>query len=197
MHMPNPDSDLHMAVTELFDGGIVNNADIASRIAHLILEHLIGSTALSANMPLRVTDRGDKWLIRGNRAASPAVLGSCDLEIRKRDAEVVVSSDQQTQDLLSNRAAVERFASAVLENAAGKEELSRQSPLIVDDKGVTWRVRGRGNANRAVEGPGPFELEVQKRDARVLDMWFGWVLNTPPEVQALLRTSAGNPTKGR
>ena len=195
--MPSPDSDLHMAVTELFDGGIVNNANIASRIAHLILEPLIGSTALSANMPLRVTDRADKWSIQGNRAASSAVPGSCNLEIRKRDAEVLVLSDQQTQDLLSNPAAAERFASAVLENSAGKEELSRQSPLIVDDKGVTWRVRGSGNANRAIEGPGPFELEVQKRDARVLDMWFGWVLNTLPEVQALLRASAGNPTKGR
>jgi len=195
--MPSPDSDLHLAVTELFDGGIVNNATIASRIAHLILESLIGSTELLANMPLRVTDRADKWSIRGNQEAGSSVPGSCDLEIRKRDAEVVVLSDQQTPDLLSDPPAAEKFASAVLVNAAGEEELSRQSPLIVDDKGETWRVRGSGNANRAVEGPGPFELEVQKRDARVLDMWFEWVLNTPPEVQVLLRTSVGKPPKGR
>ena len=84
-------------------------------------------------MPLRVTDRADKWSIRGNRAARSGAPGSCDLEIRKRDAEIVVLRDQQRQDLLSDPAAAERFASAVLENATGKEELSRQSPLIVDD----------------------------------------------------------------
>jgi hypothetical protein len=63
-HMPSPDSDLHMAVTELFDGGIVNNADIALRIAHLILEPLIGPTEFSRNLSLTVADHGDKWLIQ-------------------------------------------------------------------------------------------------------------------------------------
>jgi hypothetical protein len=30
-------------------------------------------------------------------------------------------------------------------------------------------------------------MEVQKRDARVLDLWFEWILDIPPEVDDLLR----------
>ena len=187
--MPSPDSDLHMAVTELFDGGVVNNADIALRIAHLVLEPLIGPTEFSRNLPLRVADHGDKWLIQGNREQSSGSLESCDIEIRKRDAAVRVLSDQGTQYLLHDPAAVEKFGSAVLANAAGESELRRQLPLMVEDKEEIWRVRGSGNADRAIEGPGPFLMEVQKRDAQVLDLWFEWILDTPPGVDELLRVT--------
>lgn len=44
-----------------------------------------------------------------------------------------------------------------------------------------------GDADRTTEGPGLFPMEVQNRDARVLDLWFEWVLDTPPEVDELLR----------
>lgn len=174
--MPSPDSDLHMAVTELFDGGIVNNAGIALHIAHLILEPLLGPTEWSKNLPLYVADRGDKWLIQGNREQGSASSGCCDIEIRKRDAALRVLSDQGTQYLLHDPAVAEKFGSAVLANAAGESELRRQLPLMVEDKEEFWRVRGSGNAARAIEGPGPFLLEVQKRDARVLDLWFEWIL---------------------
>lgn len=190
--MPTPDSDLNMAVIALFDGGVVNNANIAARLARLILEPLIGAAELAANLPLRVEDRGDNWAIQGSREA-PGRPGACDLDIRKRDAAVLVSGDRPARDLLCDPALAEAFAAAALENANGDEELRRQMPLVVSDQGEIWRVRGSHNADRAVEGPGPFHLEVQKRDARVLDMWSEWVLHTPPDVQALLRASAKRP----
>jgi hypothetical protein len=118
---------------------------------------------------------------------SSGSLRLCDIEIRKRDAAIRVLSDQGTQYLLDDPAVAEKFGSAVLANAAGESELRRQLPLMVEDKEEIWRVRGSGNADREIEGPGPFLMEVQKRDARVLDMWFEWILDTPPEVDDLLR----------
>ena len=192
--MPTPDSDLHMAVITLFDGGVVNNASIAARLAQLILEPLIGASELAANLPLRIEDHGDNWAIRGGRMASGSgTPRTCDLDIRKLDAAVLISGDRPAQDLLGDPALAEKFAAAVLESTNGEEELRQQSPLIVSDQGETWRARGSRGADRTVEGPGPFHLEVQKRDARVLDMWFEWVLHTPPDVQALLRASAKRP----
>jgi len=38
-----------------------------------------------------------------------------------------------------------------------------------------------------VEGRGPFQLEVRKRDAAVIDMFSEAVIHTPPEVIEALR----------
>jgi hypothetical protein len=52
-------------------------------------------------------------------------------------------------------------------------------PLTVSDEGSTWLIQGSFNRDHANEGPGPFKLEVQKRDAKVLDMGFEWILKAP------------------
>lgn len=196
--MPSPDSDLNMAVIALFRGGVVNNANIAACLARLIPEPLIGAAELAANLPLCVEDRGDSWAIQGSRAAPGAsAVRACDLDIGKRDSAVLVSGVRPARDLLGDPAIAGKFAAAVLENANGAEELRRQSPLVVSDRGESWQVRGSRGADRAVEGPGPFHLEVQKCDARVLNMWTEWVLHTPPDVLALLRASAKKPPQER
>jgi hypothetical protein len=69
------------------------------------------------------------------------------------------------------------------DNVAGS---SRQLPFVVTDQGDTWLVRGSYNVDRSVEGPGPFRLEVRKRDAAVLDMCFEMVLHTPVKAQDAL-----------
>jgi len=177
-------------------GGVVNNAKVASQIAQLLLEPLIGATEALVNMPLRVEDRGDRWWITGNRSAAGSdERGAGPIEVRKHDSAILAPG--ATGNLLGDAASAEKFAATILANAAGVEELRRQSPLIAEDHGDSWRVRGSANAKRVAEGPGPFELLVQKRDARVLDMWFEWVLNTPPDVQSMLRARASKPSRDR
>ena len=164
------------------NGGVVNNAKVASQIAQLILEPLIGATELLANMPLGVEDCGDRWLVRGNlRRADSDQPRAGPVEVRKHDSAILMP--RTAGNLLGNAVIAETFAATVLANTAGAGELRRQSPLIAEDNGDNWRVRGSANAKRSAEGPGPFELLVQKRDARVLDMWFEWVLSPSPEVQ--------------
>ncbi|MBV9860409.1 MAG: hypothetical protein JO038_09950 [Alphaproteobacteria bacterium] len=193
--MPPADSKLHMAVTNLFDGGVVNNANIASQIAQMILKSLIEQAELLASMPLRVEDRGDRWQITGNRGiAGSDEPGVGPIEVRKHDSAIL--APRAAGNLLGDAAIAEKFAAKVLANIAGRGELRRQRPLVAEDNGDSWRVRGSANAKRTAEGPGPFELLVQKCDARVLDMWFEWVLNTPPDVQSMLQASARKPGRG-
>lgn len=173
-----------------FDGGIVNNSGIALRLAQIILESLIGPQRLTWCSPLQAEDREDRWEIA---SSNPSASRDCKIEIRKLDAAVVSLGVPNPPEALATAAAIEKFSAALAENEWGQNELRRQLPLAVSDKGDTWLVQGSGNAARDVEGPGPLHLEVQKRDARVLDIWFEWVLPTPPEVKELLRQNARKP----
>lgn len=56
-----------------------------------------------------------------------------------------------------------------------------QLPLTVSDQGDCWLIRGSLNRDNASEGPGRFRLELQKCDAKVLDMGFEYVLKARPE----------------
>ncbi len=171
-------------------GGVINNRSVAARMAELLFGSLLGSTELPANMALQIVDAGDRWSVRESIAGpAPQMSKVRDFQIVKIDAAIVPAEGPFAGDLLGDAAVAEKFAAAILENAAGTAELRRQAPLTVEDRGETWRIRGSANADRASEGPGPFELEVQKRDARVLDMKFEWVLETPPDVLEMLRAS--------
>lgn len=165
-----------------FIGGIVNNADIARRLAGIILESRLGANRFATYLPLQVQDCGASWLIKGSGEA-PA----CSIGIRKRDGAALSLEMENHADALGGTVAAEKFASALAENAGGAAEASRQLPFAVADNGGSWLVHGSGNADRSVEGVGPFRLEVQKRDARVLDMCFEAVMHTPPEVREALR----------
>jgi hypothetical protein len=48
-------------------------------------------------------------------------------------------------------------------------DLSRQAPLVVQDKQTCWRVEGSWNRDGKASGPGPFYMSIQKYDARVID----------------------------
>ena len=109
------------------------------------------------------------------------------MEIRKLDAAILSLGVPNPLEMLSSMPIVEKFAAILAEDAGDADELRQQLPFAVTDHGDTWLVRGSRNQNRMVEGPGRFHLEVQKRDARVLDMCFEGVLHTPPEVKEALR----------
>jgi hypothetical protein len=176
---------------EATQGGVVNNAGVAARLAQVILESLAEPNGLLTNRPLQVENCNDRWSVkRGRSPVDPGRTDAYYMEIFKRDATIFLSSsDNSNQILLTCPSTVQKFAAIIIENARGKAELNRQLPLLIEDKVETWFVNGSGNVDRAVEGPGPCRLEIEKRDARVVDMWFEWILKTPPEAKALLRSS--------
>ena len=118
-------------VLGLANGGVVNSSKLASQIAQLILEPLIGGAELLANMPLRVEDRGDRWRISGNRSSDE--LGVGPLEVRKHDSAILAPG--AAGDLLGDAAIAQKFAATILSNAADAEEVRRQSPLVAEDNG--------------------------------------------------------------
>ncbi len=80
-----------------------------------------------------------------------------------------------------------RFGEILLEAHYNKDELERQRPLSVEDKGAYWRVEGSWNRDRKIEGMGAFFLSVAKYDARVLDIGVWGIFHTPPEIEARIR----------
>ena len=159
-------------------GGVVNNAHVAMRLAELILRSAIGRHQLSANWPLKVEDRGDRWVITGTAAQSNVPLPDlCCIAICKRDAAVLLlNTEHIIWDILDSASTVQKFAEILLENTYGKAELHRQLLFVVEDQIQTWVVNGSGNADRQVDGPGPYHIEVRKRDGRVIDIWLAYTL---------------------
>lgn len=176
-------ADRPSVVLHGFVGGIVPSGNSAMRLARIIVESPVGRGGLPTCSPLQAQDHGDRWSI--NSAGGDGTQG-CVIDIRKRDAAIVLHGVQKPPEVLGDAATVEKFASVLAEDAGGAGELSRQLPFAVTDHGDAWLVRGSGNADRAVEGPGPFHLEIRKRDARVMDMYFEGVLHTPHEVKEAL-----------
>jgi len=173
-----------MAVVAMYEGGIVNNRKVAQRLAMIILG---GAKEPSNNRLVNVEDRGDRWFINGSLSTPSTGNDGYNVELRKRDAMVLTANPPFRGNVLDGPLIVKEFAEAIIENRGGVAEVKRQSPLAVHDKGDIWLVRGSGNAHHAIEGPGPFELQVRKEDAQVIDVWTAWILKTPPEVQELLR----------
>ena len=165
-----------------FVGGIVSNANTASRLAQIILETLIGPRNLASCLPLRAQDCGDRWSVSG---AGELDAGRCRIDIHKPDAAILSLGVEAPPEVLDTAEIAEKFAAVLAEQASDKTV--RQAPFTVTDRGDTWLVRGSYNADRAVEGRGPFQLEVRKRDAAVIDMFSEAVIHTPPEVIEALR----------
>jgi|SRR6185437_6067351 len=173
-------------VLQGFIGGVVNTADAASRLAQVMLGRLVGQRRLARCLPLQVQDRGDRWSLSGSGGDRPS---ECRIEIDKLDATVLSLGVPTPPEILSDAATAQKFAAILAETAgdgAGSEQHWR---CAVTDRGNTWLVRCRSNITPAIEGQGPFRLEVQKRDAQVLDIWFEWHVDAPPEVDELLRTT--------
>ena len=173
-------------VLQGFIGGVVNTADAASRLAQVILGRLIDQRRLARCLPLQVQDRGDRWFLSGSGEDRPP---ECRIEIDKLDARVLSLGVPTPPEILRDAATAREFAAILAETGGDGASSEQHSRCAVTDRGDTWLVRCRGHIPPATEGSGPFRLEIQKRDARVLDIWFEWNLYTPPEVDELLRTT--------
>ena len=178
---PRPSVVLHG-----FQGGIVYTAEIAVRLAEVVVGCVPVGEKSSGSLHLKAQDNGTTWLI----AEAGKGARSCRIEIAKSDATVHWLEGGEPSAALPTEEAASRFAAVLADGASPIAKMYPQSPFLVTDCGETWIVRGSGNADRAVEGPGPFHLEVQKRDARILDMYFQAVIHSPPEVNELLRAAA-------
>lgn len=178
---PRPSVVLHG-----FEGGIVKSANTALRLGQVVLENLVGQRRLARCLPLQAQDRGDRWSLSG---AGGDGSSECRIDIGKSDAAVLPHGVPKPPEILSNATTAEKFAAILAESAGDGVGVDRQWPFTVTDRGDTWVVRGGRHVRSAIEGPGPFHLEIRKRDARVLDIWFEWNLHTPPEVDELLRAT--------
>ena len=58
----------------------------------------------------------------------------------------------------------------LFEHHYGGDELKRQTPLIVEDKGDYWRVEGGWNRDFKLDDNGPLFLSIHKYDGRVFDL---------------------------
>jgi hypothetical protein len=61
------------------------------------------------------------------------------------------------------------FAELLCQAHYGNEELARQKPLSVSDKGNYWRVEGNWNRDGQADGPGAFFVSIEKFNGRVTD----------------------------
>jgi len=156
-----------------FDGGLVREPSVALELARLICPSVV------KGLPPAIDDRGDTWRISSiNRSGHDWLI------IRKVDAAV---DAKPSIHALPAPKTVEKFAEILIESSYGYNELKQQIPLTIVDKESSWEVLGHGDTGRSDGGSGRFHLEVQKHDARVLDMSFQWSLPIPAEVKILLR----------
>jgi len=88
--MPIPFDKTIIALHGAASGGIINNAEIAIKIAELILENNQGREELELQKPLIAEDRGDGWFVHGSYNHDKKKMGkaSWHIYIRKSDAQV-------------------------------------------------------------------------------------------------------------
>ena len=70
------------------------SSDIALRLAEMVFVHNYGREITEAQLPLSISDGGDRWEIHGHKAASPsepkaAAGGRLGIIIMKADARIV------------------------------------------------------------------------------------------------------------
>jgi hypothetical protein len=75
-----------------------------------------------------------------------------------------------------------RIGEKLLAAHYGADELARQRPLLVQDRGDHWRVEGNWNRDQKIPGPGAFFLSIQKSDSRVIDLG-RWLVPPPPPAE--------------
>ena len=79
-----------IALQELLNGGIVNNIEMANKMAELVISHVYGPQELERQKPLKVIDQKDRWRIEGSYNADHSVedVGPVEFVIAKRDAQI-------------------------------------------------------------------------------------------------------------
>ena len=71
-------------------GPLLNDEEVARAFAALMLQRLYGAGELTKQLPLRVTDQGESWLVKGSYQ-EPGMLpdtGAWFIEVRKSDCRV-------------------------------------------------------------------------------------------------------------
>jgi hypothetical protein len=181
--MPTAESAINMQFLAAMNGGVAAKADTAQKLA----EFFSGTFAKHGkSYSIQLIDKGDRWQVQNH---DPAAWEDNIIyfDIRKVDASLSPLPDVAPNwTAIDTADAARKFAMLILKSV-DPDGANDQLPLTAHDQGNTWLIQGSLNCNRAAEGPGPFKLEVQKRDAKVVDIGFEWVLKVPPEVRAALR----------
>ena len=76
---------------QMIHGGIINNSDIARKIAEILIVALYGEDELARQEPLEITDQDGLWVIQGshNKDRKNEGAGSFHVELRRRDCQVM------------------------------------------------------------------------------------------------------------
>lgn len=98
--------------------------------------------------------------------------------------------------VVHDAAIAQRLGELLLEAHYGKEELARQRPLIITDKGDYWQVDGSWNRDRKIEGKGAFFMCVQKYDGRVMDFGIWGVIHPDPSAKAIIEAQMRDKKRG-
>lgn len=98
--------------------------------------------------------------------------------------------------IVSDPGLAERIAELLLEAHYGKDQVSRQKPLTITDKGDYWQIDGSWNRDRKIEGEGPFFLSILKRDGRVIDLAIPYVYHAHPDAMAFIQASLRRHPRG-
>lgn len=80
-----------------------------------------------------------------------------------------------------------RISELLIADIYGEEELEMQRPLEVEEKDDRWLITGSHNKDREVEGLGPAEVIMSKKDGRILSISMPRILKVPPEVKEIIK----------
>lgn len=79
------------------------------------------------------------------------------------------------------------IAELVIENVYGVDEVTRQKSFEAFDETDRWRIAGSYNRDRKIEGHGPIEIWIRKRDAKIIDVVSHAIMEVPKEVREITR----------
>lgn len=88
--MTDTQESVQICFATALSGPLLKDDEIAQAFAALILQRLYGTDELAKQQPLRVTDQGESWLVKGSYQ-EPGMLsdtGAWFIEVRKSDCRV-------------------------------------------------------------------------------------------------------------
>ena len=99
--MAEPNDDVSMILLRAGGSEVVSKS-IALSLAEMIFRHVFGDDDFKTQIPLNITDGGDRWIVEGSRRAEdhflpdgqPA-LGNTQIEILKVNCRIVKLSEKQ------------------------------------------------------------------------------------------------------
>jgi hypothetical protein len=90
LDMARCETNQSMRFHEILNGGIVNNVEVATKIAELVVSNAYGPLELERQKPFKVIDLKDRWRIEGSYNVDHSIEGPdpVELVIAKRDAQI-------------------------------------------------------------------------------------------------------------